>query len=97
MGLCKIDKEGKPRKVVKCSCVVVKVMLQYSHLSDGAIYTILMVHVEFCVGYVNNNIHFLCFHNYRRLVLTLRLGLLYRTTSSQRVALFRAARDSLRI
>ena len=24
VGLCKIDKEGKPRKVVKCSCVVVK-------------------------------------------------------------------------
>lgn len=27
VGLCKIDKEGKPRKVVKCSCVVVKVIL----------------------------------------------------------------------
>ena len=25
VGLCKIDKEGKPRKVVRCSCVVVKV------------------------------------------------------------------------
>lgn len=25
VGLCKIDKEGKPRKIVKCSCVVVKV------------------------------------------------------------------------
>ena len=24
-GLCKIDKEGKARKVVGCSCVVVKV------------------------------------------------------------------------
>ena len=24
VGLCKIDKDGKPRKVVKCSCVVVK-------------------------------------------------------------------------
>ncbi len=23
-GLCKIDKDGKPRKVVKCSCIVVK-------------------------------------------------------------------------
>lgn len=23
-GLCKIDKEGKARKVVKCKCVVVK-------------------------------------------------------------------------
>jgi small subunit ribosomal protein S12e len=23
-GLCKIDKQGKPRKVVGCSCVVVK-------------------------------------------------------------------------
>ena len=26
VGLCKIDKDGKPRKVVKCSCVVIKVM-----------------------------------------------------------------------
>ena len=25
-GLCKIDKEGKARKVVACSCVVVKVI-----------------------------------------------------------------------
>uniref|UniRef100_A0A3Q3AKK4 40S ribosomal protein S12 n=1 Tax=Kryptolebias marmoratus TaxID=37003 RepID=A0A3Q3AKK4_KRYMA len=25
VGLCKIDREGKPRKVVGCSCVVVKV------------------------------------------------------------------------
>lgn len=25
VGLCKIDKEGKPRKIVKCSTVVVKV------------------------------------------------------------------------
>uniref|UniRef100_A0A8C5Y887 40S ribosomal protein S12 n=1 Tax=Microcebus murinus TaxID=30608 RepID=A0A8C5Y887_MICMU len=24
VGLCKIDREGKPRKVVSCSCVVVK-------------------------------------------------------------------------
>ena len=28
VGLCKIDKDGKPRKVVKCSCVVVKVSLK---------------------------------------------------------------------
>jgi small subunit ribosomal protein S12e len=25
VGLCKFDKENKPRKVVKCSCVAVKV------------------------------------------------------------------------
>ena len=25
VGLCKIDKDGNPRKVVGCSCVVVKV------------------------------------------------------------------------
>lgn len=25
VGLCKIDREGKPRKVVGCSCVVIKV------------------------------------------------------------------------
>ena len=52
MGLCKIDKEGKPRKVVKCSCVVVKVynstILIYSHLlCSGVVYTILMIHVDF--------------------------------------------------
>ena len=29
MGLCKIDREGKPRKVVGCSCVVVKVKIKY--------------------------------------------------------------------
>ena len=28
-GLCKIDKEGKARKVVGCSCVVVKVCTSY--------------------------------------------------------------------
>ena len=33
-GLCKIDKDGKPRKVVKCSCVVIKVnhQLQYKYI-----------------------------------------------------------------
>lgn len=29
VGLCKIDREGKPRKVVGCSCVVVKVSCCY--------------------------------------------------------------------
>ncbi|XP_064383487.1 small ribosomal subunit protein eS12-like [Halichondria panicea] len=24
VGLCKIDKDGKPRKIVKCSCAVIK-------------------------------------------------------------------------
>lgn len=35
-GLCKIDREGKPRKVVGCSCVVVKVrpaLLSFFHSS----------------------------------------------------------------
>ena len=27
VGLCKIDKDGKPRKIVKCSCVVIKVII----------------------------------------------------------------------
>ncbi|KAG1961051.1 40S ribosomal protein S12 [Pimephales promelas] len=27
VGLCKIDREGKPRKVVGCSCVVIKVCI----------------------------------------------------------------------
>merc|ERR1712098_253439 len=31
-GLCKIDKEGKARKVVSCSCVVVK---EYGEDSEG--------------------------------------------------------------
>ena len=31
-GLCKIDKEGNPRKVVGCSCVVVK---DYGAESEG--------------------------------------------------------------
>ena len=29
VGLCKIDKDGKPRKIVKCSCVVIKVIDVY--------------------------------------------------------------------
>ena len=34
VGLCKIDKDGKPRKVVKCSCVVVKVGVSlHSHVT----------------------------------------------------------------
>lgn len=35
VGLCKIDKEGKPRKVVKCSCVVVKVMSLFLVVSSA--------------------------------------------------------------
>lgn len=31
-GLCKIDREGKPRKVVGCSCVVVRVCYHYNVL-----------------------------------------------------------------
>ena len=33
VGLCKIDKDGKPRKVVKCSCVVVKVTNHMVHIA----------------------------------------------------------------
>ncbi|KAG8987737.1 40S ribosomal protein S12 [Tulasnella sp. JGI-2019a] len=33
VGLCKIDKEGNPRKIVGCSCVVVK---NYGQESEGA-------------------------------------------------------------
>lgn len=29
-GLCKIDKDGNPRKIVKCSCIAVKVILSSS-------------------------------------------------------------------
>uniref|UniRef100_A0A8C5ED25 40S ribosomal protein S12 n=1 Tax=Gouania willdenowi TaxID=441366 RepID=A0A8C5ED25_GOUWI len=32
VGLCKIDREGKPRKVVGCSCVVVKVTILFDSL-----------------------------------------------------------------
>lgn len=31
-GLCKIDNTGKARKVVGCSCVVIKVLLAFSSL-----------------------------------------------------------------
>ncbi|KAF3702785.1 40S ribosomal protein S12 [Channa argus] len=31
VGLCKIDREGKPRKVVGCSCVVVKLILAHGY------------------------------------------------------------------
>ncbi|XP_043856813.1 40S ribosomal protein S12-like [Dromiciops gliroides] len=34
VGLCKIDREGKPRKVVGCSCVVVKDYGKESHVKD---------------------------------------------------------------
>jgi len=33
-GLCKIDKDGKARKVVGCSCVVVKVSLQDNEMCN---------------------------------------------------------------
>lgn len=36
-GLCKIDKEGKPRKVCGCSVVVIKVIADKSHLPSRAI------------------------------------------------------------
>ncbi|KAM6170429.1 small ribosomal subunit protein eS12-like [Rhynchocyon petersi] len=34
VGLCKIDREGKPRKVVGCSCVVVKDYSKESQAKD---------------------------------------------------------------
>lgn len=37
VGLCKIDREGKPRKVVGCSCVVVKVSVVKYHAGGNAI------------------------------------------------------------
>eukprot|EP01087_Luapelamoeba_hula_P013860 TRINITY_DN39_c0_g1_i1.p1 TRINITY_DN39_c0_g1~~TRINITY_DN39_c0_g1_i1.p1 ORF type:complete len:151 (-),score=28.20 TRINITY_DN39_c0_g1_i1:142-594(-) len=40
-GLCKIDKEGKARKVVACSCVVVK---DFGEASDAL--TVLMDHFK---------------------------------------------------
>lgn len=42
VGLCKIDREGKPRKVVGCSCVVVKVRW-YSFNSGNEQYVIVYV------------------------------------------------------
>eukprot|EP00164_Ancoracysta_twista_P000222 GFYU01000320.1.p1 GENE.GFYU01000320.1~~GFYU01000320.1.p1 ORF type:complete len:165 (+),score=51.95 GFYU01000320.1:69-497(+) len=42
-GLCKIDKEGKPRKVVACSCVAVK---DYGEKSDA---------LDFLLEYFKNN------------------------------------------
>ncbi|KAG6787875.1 hypothetical protein POTOM_003920 [Populus tomentosa] len=40
-GLCKIDSEGKARKVVGCSCVVVK---DYGETSEG--YNVVQEHVK---------------------------------------------------
>lgn len=39
MQLCKIDSEGKARKVVGCSCLVVKVATKNLHLVYGWIMT----------------------------------------------------------
>ena len=44
-GLCKIDKDGKARKVVGCSCVVVKV-------SIFGIFLCLFILCLFCVFFV---------------------------------------------
>mmetsp|Transcript_58068 Transcript_58068/g.80593 ORF Transcript_58068/g.80593 Transcript_58068/m.80593 type:complete len:155 (-) Transcript_58068:23-487(-) len=40
-GLCKIDKEGTPRKIVGCSCVVVK-----DYGSEGEALDVLLDHVK---------------------------------------------------
>lgn len=44
-GLCKIDKEGKARKVVGCSCVVVKV----SKLPNPVIVFLILLNILFVV------------------------------------------------
>lgn len=42
-GLCKIDKEGKPRKICGCSCVVIKVRELNNVMKD----TIVKVYLSF--------------------------------------------------
>ncbi|KAG2723240.1 hypothetical protein I3843_02G139300 [Carya illinoinensis] len=41
-GLCKIDSEGKARKVVGCSCVVVKVEYKIQKMAHKMAHTILL-------------------------------------------------------
>uniref|UniRef100_A0A3P8SL56 40S ribosomal protein S12 n=1 Tax=Amphiprion percula TaxID=161767 RepID=A0A3P8SL56_AMPPE len=53
VGLCKIDREGKPRKVVGCSCVVVKVRRsRCSRCSDSASQVQLLICV-FCSWFIS--------------------------------------------